>query len=145
MSIPGHDVPLLGEVSRAHFPDLLHHLERVHGPRAALLGKLYFAEVTASDNSFDLNIKLEKSSEDTEPELYLEVPDIDPELVVVVDDGLELCQEAGNHLVLALDLVMAALFVQHQEGVYQPLERESTLGRLQDLETDKSESIQTFS
>ena len=37
MSIPGHDVPLLGEVGRAHFPDLLHHLERVHGPRAALL------------------------------------------------------------------------------------------------------------
>ena len=62
-----------------------------------------------------------------------------------MDDGLELCQEAGNHLVLALDLVMAALFVQHQEGVDQPLERESTLGRLQDLETDKSESIQTFS
>ena len=45
------------------------------------------------------------------PEFYLEVPDVDPEFVVVMDDGLELGQEAGDHLVLALDFVMAALFV----------------------------------
>ena len=61
-----------------------------------------------------------------------------------MDDGLELGQEAGDHLVLALDLVMAALFVQHQEGIYQALECESAFGRLQDLETEKPELIQTF-
>ena len=61
-----------------------------------------------------------------------------------MDDGLELGQEAGDHLILALDLVMAALFVQHQEGIYQALECESALGRLQDLEIEHSELIQIF-
>ena len=81
---------------------------------------------------------------DAGPEFYLEVPDVDPEFVVVMDDGLELGQEAGDHLVLALDLVMAALFVQHQEGIYQALKCEPAFGRLQDLETENTKLIQVF-